>query len=159
MNSIFATLSLLAIPLLAAGTTVAAEKDDAGVKEAANEFYRALNTLFKGEAEPMKALWSHADDVNYMGPMGGLQVGWSQVSAIWEEQAALKLGGHVEASEMQITVGADLAVTSNYEKGVNTGADGITQTVLIRATNVFRKENGAWKMIGHHTDLLPYLVK
>jgi ketosteroid isomerase-like protein len=31
--------------------------------------------------------------------------------------------------------------------------------VSIRATNLFRKENGAWKMIGHHTDLLPFLEK
>jgi hypothetical protein len=29
--------------------------------------------------------------------------------------------------------------------------------VSIRATNLFRKESGAWKMIGHHTDLLPFL--
>jgi len=28
--------------------------------------------------------------------------------------------------------------------------------VSIRATNVFRKEGGQWKMIGHHTDLLPF---
>ncbi|MDP1579518.1 MAG: hypothetical protein Q8M02_04530 [Candidatus Didemnitutus sp.] len=60
---------------------------------------------------------------------------------------------------MQITVGAELAVSSNYEKGVHPGAAGITQAVLIRATNVFRKENGAWEMIGHHADLLPSLVK
>ncbi len=28
--------------------------------------------------------------------------------------------------------------------------------VSLRATNVFSKENGAWKMIGHHTDMLPF---
>jgi len=31
--------------------------------------------------------------------------------------------------------------------------------VAIRATNVFRREAGAWKMVGHQTDLLPHLVK
>jgi ketosteroid isomerase-like protein len=35
--------------------------------------------------------------------------------------------------------------------------DGKPQQVSIRATNTFRKENGQWKMIGHHTDLLPFL--
>jgi ketosteroid isomerase-like protein len=32
------------------------------------------------------------------------------------------------------------------------------EKVSIRATNIYRKENGQWKMIGHHTDLLPYLA-
>jgi hypothetical protein len=29
----------------------------------------------------------------------------------------------------------------------------------IRATNIFRKEDGQWKMIGHHVDLLPQMAK
>jgi ketosteroid isomerase-like protein len=79
------------------------------------------------------------------------------VRANWEKQAALKLGGKVEPDDMRITVGRDIAVIHNYEKGENTNARGKTQKVSIRATNVFRKESGQWKMIGHHTDLLPYL--
>lgn len=55
-------------------------------------------------------------------------------------------------------MGTDLALTHNYETGENVGADGAVERVSIRVTNVFRKEAGAWKMIGHHTDLLPYLV-
>ena len=34
------------------------------------------------------------------------------------------------------------------------GVKGKAEKVSIRVTNVFRKENGAWKVIGHHTDLL-----
>jgi ketosteroid isomerase-like protein len=75
----------------------------------------------------------------------------------WKRQAALRLGGKVEPSDLRITVGRDLAVTSNYENGENTNAEGRAQTVRIRATNIFRKESGEWKMIGHHTDLLTYL--
>lgn len=71
----------------------------------------------------------------------------------------MKLGGKVEATDMRITVGRDIALTHNYENGENTNARGERQKVSIRATNVFRKEGGKWKMIGHHTDLLPYLAK
>lgn len=78
--------------------------------------------------------------------------------ADWQAQAALKLGGKVEPQEIRITASRELAVVSNIEAGQNT-VDGKTQTVTIRATNVFRKEGGKWKMIGHHTDLLPYLQK
>ena len=107
----------------------------------------------------MKEVWSHADDVTYMGPGGGFQLGWSQVLESWEAQAAMKLGGKVMPEQMRITVGRDIAITNNYEKGENINAGEKPQNVLIRATNIFRKEDGKWKMIGHHTDLLPFLEK
>lgn len=158
-TTVLTSLSILAVILLTAVTPVSAEKDKAAVRETVAQFYKALNTMFEGDLGPMKEVWSHAQDVTYMGPGGGFRVGWSQVLADWEAQAALKLGGQVEATEMRITVGQDLAITHNYEKGENKGPDGKAQTVLIRATNIFRKEQGEWKMIGHHTDLLPFLDK
>ncbi len=137
----------------------ASEVDQKAVMKAVAQFYSALNTLFAGDVAPMKEVWSHADDVAYMGPGGGFQVGWDQVLENWKAQAAMKLGGKVEAADMRMTAGQDIAVTHNYEKGENTNARGEVQKVSIRATNVFRKESGQWKMIGHHTDLLPYLEK
>lgn len=107
----------------------------------------------------MKKIWSHEDDVTYMGPGGGFRHGWQQVLADWQTQAALKLGGEVEPKDMRATVGCDLAIVSNYEIGKNVAADGTPQEITIRATNLFRNENGYWKMIGHHTDILPYLQK
>ena len=64
-------------------------ESDKGVKEAAMRFYSALNTLFKGDVSPMIELWSHAPDVTYLGPQGGILIGWDQVRKAWEEQAAL----------------------------------------------------------------------
>jgi len=141
-----------------AGQTSATD-DEAAVRETATQFYAALNAMFTGDLTPMTEIWSHADDVTYMGPDGGIDVGWEAVLANWERQAAMKLGGKVEPEDMRVTVGRDLAVTNNLEKGENVDADGKPLTVSIRATNVFRKENGRWKMIGHHTDLLPFLER
>ena len=134
----------------------AAEKD---VLAATKQFYAALNQLFTGEMKPMTEIWSHADDVTYMGPVGGFQVGWDAVRKEWEAQAAMKLGGKLEATEMRITAGKDLAVVSNYVKGENINAKGEIQKVSIRATNIFRQEDGQWKLIGHHVDLLPQMAK
>jgi len=131
--------------------------DTKEIADAAAQFYAALNAMFEGELAPMVEVWSHADDVTYMGPDGGFQVGWKQVLADWEKQAAMKLGGHVEPEGTRITAGRDLAVTHSYEKGENTNTGGMPGSVLLRATNLFRKENGTWKMIGHHTDTLPFL--
>jgi ketosteroid isomerase-like protein len=135
--------------------------DDAktAVLAATNGFYAALNKMFVGDLAPMKAVWSHADDVTYMGPTGQFEHGWSTVLKDWEGQAAMKLGGRVEPTEMQVIVGQDLAVVSDYEQGENTNANGKVEQLRLRATNIFRKEGGQWKMVGHHTDPLPYLAK
>lgn len=138
---------------------LAAGKDEQGVKQAVAQFYSALNAMFTGDVNPMKEIWSHSNDVTYMGPGGGVQVGWDEVLKTWEAQAAKKLGGKVEPTDMHITVGQDLAIVSDIEQGENTNAAGAVEKVSIRATNLFRKEGGKWKMIGHHTDLLPYLAK
>ena len=57
----------------------------------------------------------------------------------------MKLGGKVEPKEMQLTVGQDIAIVSNYEIGQNVSADGKPQTVTIRATNLFVKRKGFGK--------------
>lgn len=132
-----------------------AEKE---VLAANDKFYAALNTLFTGELSPMTAIWSHAKDVTYLGPVGGFQVGWDAVHKAWEAQAAMKLGGKLVATKMQVTAGKDLAVVSDIENGENLNVKGESQKVSIRATNLFRKEDGQWKMIGHHVDLLPQMA-
>ena len=123
------------------------------------KFYVALNKVFTGDVGPIKGIWSHADDVTYMGPTGGFQQGWSAVLKDWEGQAALKLGGRVEPIDVRLVAGKDVAVVSNYEQGENTNADGKVERLKLRATNIFRNEDGQWKMVGHHTDPLPYLNK
>ena len=146
-------LSLVASPLCAAGTIA---QEEQAVRQAAAQFYMALNNMFHGDLTLMKQVWSHADDVTYMGPSGGIQTGWNDVLANWEAQAAKKLGGNVQPKHAEVTVGPEFAVFSCYEEGENF-VNGKPQKVSIRATNIFRKENGKWKMIGHHTDLLPFL--
>lgn len=152
-----ALVLVLAAPSFAESADNAADR--AQVKQAVAQFYASLNTLFTGDVSSMEKMWSHADDVTYMGPAGGFQVGWDQVRSNWKKQAALKLGGKVEPRDLQMTVGDDLALVACYEIGNNVDAQGRPLRVSIRATSQFRKENGTWKMIGHHTDLLPYLAK
>jgi ketosteroid isomerase-like protein len=148
------------VALVICGAISAVQADETGnsaVMAAEERFYAALNAMFTGDARPMKEVWSHADDVTYMGPGGGFQKGWAAVSDDWDKQAAMKLGGKVTPDRLGMTTGADIAFTQNYEIGENVDKDGRPMKVSIRATNIFRKENGQWKMIGHHTDLLPHV--
>ena len=159
VRAAWCVLLVLAIGGRMTANTQNTSHEERAVMQATTQFYAALNAMFTGDVGPMKAAWSHEDDVTYLDPAGGFQVGWGQVRASWEAQAAMKLGGEVTPENIHITVGRDLAVVQNHEQGENVTADGNPQAVSIRATNLFRKEDGTWKMIGHHTDLLPFLEK
>jgi ketosteroid isomerase-like protein len=156
---VLSTVTILATAACFANDGSSRLDETKAVEQATAQFYTSLNAMFTGDAAPMQDIWSHADDVTYLGPDGGFKVGWNDVRQIWEAQAALKLGGKVEPNEMRVTVGDDVAFTQCFEQGSNLDAQGRTVQVSIRATNLFRKENGQWKMIGHHTDLLPFLEK
>ncbi len=138
------------------------EEEADPVKEALNkslgQFYMALNALFKGDVEPMKEVWSHSPDVTYLPPDGTYLIGWDETLKSWEEQASLKLGGVIRPVDLNYNIGETIAVVQNYEVGENF-TNGERDTVKIRATNIFRKEDGQWKMISHHTDVLPFLQK
>ncbi|MFM7136168.1 MAG: YybH family protein [Planctomycetota bacterium] len=151
---VVAGICAVAVMALTTATPARAADDHTQeVKAALGDFHDALNTLFTGDAGPIKAVWSHADDATYMGPYGGTQVGWSQVEAYWDKQAAKKLGGKVEPVDVRVAVSPTLAVVHYSEKGEHV-IGGKSQTVNIRATTTFRKEGGTWKVIGHHTDTL-----
>ena len=151
-----AAFALAFAAIMPVGAARAAGTEEPAVRKANDDFYAALNNMFEGNIEPMESVWSHADDVTYMGPDGKFTVGWGEVFGDWQSQAALKLGGHIETEKVNVTVGQDLATVECIEVGENM-VNGQPIKVTIRATNVYRKENGTWKMIGHHTDKLPFL--
>lgn len=157
------TLHLVAAVLCAAfllpnSPARAAEGNTAAVRAASDQFYTALNQLFIGDMAPMEALWSHRKDVTYMGPGGGFRDGWDAVRKDWASQAAMKMGGSIKPEQVKITAGSDLATVSNMEVGSVT-IQGKKKAISLRATSIYRKEKGQWKMIGHHTDLIPRMEK
>src|SRR5258706_10512270 len=71
----FSSFLLASASVASARPASAPAGDEAAVKIAVAQFYAALNTMFTGDLGPMKEVWSHTDDVTYMGPGGGFQVG------------------------------------------------------------------------------------
>lgn len=127
--------------------------NEESLKAANDSFYEALNIMFTGDVEPINNCWSHGDDVTYMGPFGGMHSGWSKVGAEFAQAADLKLGGKITCKNLVVRAGDKMGYTMCTEEGENMNEKGEPVTVNHRATNVFRKENGHWKMIHHHTDI------
>lgn len=122
------------------------------VRTALDGFYEALNAMFKGDPNPLKNVYSQADDVTYLPAEGGIQVGWDAVFADWKLQAKKSLGGTAKISDVHIVVGQDFAIANNVTHGRVKGPDGAMAEIALRESSAFRKENGSWKMIAHHAD-------
>ena len=130
--------------------------DKAVIEQASNHFYSALNALFVGNDQPMREVWSHANDVVYLGPDGLYLVGWEKIAQMWSHHASLKLGGAVKPSDLHLIISKDISMITCIEAGANEHA-GKSESVGIRSSTVFRKENGAWMVIAHQTDLLNFM--
>lgn len=132
--------------------------DQAAVLAANSAWYAALNAMLNGDPAPFADVYSHADDVSYMSAEGGLRIGWDATWRDWQAQAGLAQGGHIEEVENNAIVNGDMAVVQSVEKGLVNNAEGVGVEQEVRETSVFRREEGKWKMVAHHADLLPNWV-
>jgi ketosteroid isomerase-like protein len=125
------------------------------VRATSDKFYSGLSRM---DVAALPEIWSHSDDVTTMHPMGGEQVGWEEVRASFEGAAGLMTDSHVELIDQRIYAGTDLAYETGIERG---GARLAGEPVEFehRVTNVYRLEDGRWKMVHHHTDVSAGLVE
>lgn len=133
--------------------------DESAVRAAVDQWIVVLNAMLNGDPKPLAELYSHADDVTYMGAEGTFRAGWDSTYADWEAQAGKSSGGQVEAADVHVVVSGDLAAAQHYTRGSVRQPDGQVNETNVRESSVFRNENGVWKMIAHHADGLPYWEK
>ena len=127
------------------------------VRAASRKFYGALNRMADGDSSAMADVWSHGASVTSMHPIGGRQVGWDAVAELFAQVAKLAAGGKVALTDQLIQVAGDIA----YEIGVEGGdvtLGGHPVVIDHRVTNVYRREDGAWRMVHHHTDTSPAML-
>jgi ketosteroid isomerase-like protein len=124
---------------------------EAEVQRASGQFYAALDSILNGDASPMAEIWSHESDVSTMHPLGGRENGWDAVRASWEGAAQAFSQGSVEVSDLEVHDLDDVAYTLGVEH-VDAKAGGRDVHSELRATNIYRRENNAWKVVHHHAD-------
>jgi ketosteroid isomerase-like protein len=108
--------------------------------------------MANGDASPMAAIWSHEDDVTTMHPIGGREEGWDAVSGSWEGVASASTDGTITRSDQAIRVIGNSAYELCTES-VSWTVGGEPMSLEGRATNVYRREQGGWKVVHHHADL------
>jgi ketosteroid isomerase-like protein len=130
-------------------------KDD--ILSASARFYDALNSVARGDAKPMTAVWAASPDATAQHPIGGRDVGRDAVLGSFAKVAGIAQGGTIAIAEQKIDVAADMAVETGVEVGTLTLA-GHTARIDHRVTNVYRRTEGGWTIRHHHTDVSPAML-
>ena len=122
------------------------------VQKASDQFYAALNRMANGNADSMEDIWSHDAIVTALHPIGGRTVGWDNVRESFQQVANIASEGHIKLDDQLIQVIGDMAYELGSERG-QAVFSGHQVTLDHRVTNIYRLEEGGWKMIHHHTDV------
>ena len=119
-----------------------------------DEYRRAGLEITRGNPEVYKSLWSRRDDVTLANPFGPPVRGWDEVSARLDLAATnYRDGQDYEFENISTVITRELAYTVEIERvGTRVAASEELTPIAIRATTVFRRENGTWKVTHRHGD-------
>ena len=117
-------------------------------------YHQALGEIIKGNPEGYKELYSHRDDVTLANPFGPAARGWEQVAATMERAASQFRDGEITSiEEVAKYVTPELAYTVWLERQkANVGGREDLTPFALRATMIFRPEDGTWKVVHRHAD-------
>ena len=110
--------------------------------------------LHNGDAEPRRAIWSRNDPVTVLGAWKSA-TGPREVSDLFGELEATFSNCTSYSNEIiAAEVIGDMAYTAGYEH-TQASINGEPRTYSLRATQVYRREDGEWKVAHRHADTVP----
>ena len=115
----------------------------------------AEEAIHNGDPEPRLAMWSAHDPVTVLGAMRSAS-GWGEVSQLFHSLG--ERFSHCTAYRFDLIasgVSGDLAYTVGYEH-TSVSWEGVPlEPYTLRATHVYRREGGEWKIVHRHADHIP----
>ena len=124
------------------------------VDQLIEQFHLAQGEVVKGNPEPVKRLFSHREDVTLANPFGPPVRGWEKVAEVTERAASQFRDGEMvgfEIIERHVTPELAYVVEIERAKGKFGGREDVAPLAL-RATMIFRPEEGEWKVVHRHAD-------
>jgi ketosteroid isomerase-like protein len=112
--------------------------------------------MHDGDPEPRSAVWSHTDPVTLFGAAVPVVSGWPEVEGTFRW-----LGTRFSQSKtfdvelVGAGVSGDLAYTVGFEHSEFSLDGGPVQPATLRATHIYRRENGVWRIVHRHGDRPP----
>jgi len=115
--------------------------------------YRDAETaLHNGDAAPRKAMWAHMDPVTLLGAALSA-TGWDEIAPIFDRlQARFSNCRSCEHELIAAGASGDLAYMVALEHTTASVGGSEPLSYALRATTVFRREDGEWKVVHRHAD-------
>ena len=114
----------------------------------------ALDEFMKGNPGPVQELFSHREDVSLANPYGPPVRGWERVAEVTEHAASLRRDGRATSFEIvakYVTPALAYVVQIEHLESKVGEREDVTSYAL-RATMIFRPEDGIWKVVHRHAD-------
>ena len=124
------------------------------VDELIDRYQLALDGFMKGDPKPVQELFSHREDASLANPYGPPVRGWEGVARTTEHAASLRRDGAARGFEIvakNVTPELAYVVQIEHLESKVGESENITPYAL-RATMIFRPEDGAWKVVHRHAD-------
>jgi ketosteroid isomerase-like protein len=116
--------------------------------------YDAELALHNGDAAPRRALWSRTEPVSVLGAWRNA-IGQQELDELFTALERSFSNCTSYAFELQACdVVGDMAYTAGLEH-TSASVDGQPRTYTLRATQVYRREGGDWKVAHRHGDMVP----
>jgi ketosteroid isomerase-like protein len=122
--------------------------------EVIEQYHLALGEFVKGTPDPVKQIFSHQEDVTLANPLGPPVRGWEQVDETIDRAASNFRDGEIEGFEIvakYVTPELGYIVEIERTKAKVGRREDVAPSAL-RATMIFRPEEGTWKVVHRHAD-------
>jgi ketosteroid isomerase-like protein len=122
--------------------------------EVIEQYHLALGEFMKGNPEPVKQIFSHQEDVTLANPLSPPVRGREQVDETIDRAASNYRDGEIEGFEIVAKYETpELAYIVEIERTkAKVGAREDVAPSALRATMIFRPEEGTWKVVHRHAD-------
>ncbi|MGO4663637.1 nuclear transport factor 2 family protein [Terrabacter sp. 2TAF16] len=125
--------------------------DDGFLTWVRTELYDAELALHQGDPAPRRALWSRREPVSVLGAWGNAQ-GQHELDELFASLGRSFSDCTSYAFELVAhDVAGDMAYTAGFEH-TSACVDGQPRTYTLRATQVYRLEDGQWRVAHRHGD-------
>ncbi len=119
-------------------------------------YVRAADAMHNGDPALFVEIWSRRDQVTLLGAAASSPVGWKNVTEAQRSVASrFSNGTPLDFELIAADVNGDLAYTVGYERCSVSVHGGPARPVFLRATQIYRRENGEWKLVHRHADPAP----
>jgi ketosteroid isomerase-like protein len=122
------------------------------LSDAADAFFEAANRLLAGDATAFDPIWSKADDISHLSPTGESRTGRQAVIDGFARESQMGFQGTLVGDERRFVETPDMGFLVCTQRTSGMTRDGQAIASDIRATTIFRKEDGHWRVVHHHAD-------